>query len=195
MLVCSPYIFGVVQPCVSKAQASSCHQISFDKCWIRNHRHTESYDAESFEQYVDESISSSLDEINQAEIDHLLGTAQEKQKRASALLLLKMKESKQVVIDEMVSDWHSLFSHTTLRIQAGVRASLAAVRIDSNTLLGLNEVIDNIPKPFDGLETPFKQEKYYRESLFLVVSLSSLSLSHSPIAVIAYFISVLLEPE
>ena len=129
----------------------------------------------SIEQCFDQSTScrESISEINQAEIDHLLGTDQEKQKRASALFLLKLKESKQVsqvVIDEIISEWHTLFSHTTLRIQAGVRASLAAAGIDSSTLPGLNEVFDNIPKPFDGLETRFKQEKYYRESLFLVVS-------------------------
>ena len=113
-------------------------------------------------------------ETSQAEIDHLLGTDQEKQKKASALFLLKLKESKQVsqvVIDEIVGEWDTLFSHTTLRIQAGVRASLAAAGIDSNTLPGLDEVFDNIPKPFDGLETRFKQEKYYRESLFLVISM------------------------
>lgn len=82
----------------------------------------------------------------QAEVDHL-GTDQEKQKRASALL--KLKESKQVsqVVDEIVSGWDTLFSHTTLRIQAGVRASLAAAGIDSSTLPGLNEVFENIPKP------------------------------------------------
>ena len=78
---------------------------------------TESNHSESFEQYFDQSTSSSLSEINQAEIDHLLGTDQEKQKRASALFLLKLKESKQVsqvVIDEIISEWHTLFSHTTL---------------------------------------------------------------------------------
>ena len=144
---------------------------------------TESNHTESFEQFFDQSISTngSISETSQAEIDHLLGTDQEKQKRASALFLLKLKESKQVsqvVIDEIVGEWDTLFSHTTLRIQAGVRASLAAAGIDSNALPGLNEVFDNIPKPFDGLETRFKQEKYYRESLFLIVSV--MQLSHYP---------------
>ena len=88
--------------------------------------------------------------------------------------MFQLKQSKQVsqvVIDEIVSKWHTLFSHTTLRIQAGVRASLAAAGIDGSTLPGLDEVFDNIPKPFDGLETRFKQEKYYCESLFLVLSI------------------------
>lgn len=81
---------------------------------------------------------------------------EEKQKRASALFLLKLKESKQVsqvVIGEIVSEWYILFSRTTLRIEAGVRASLAAAGIDSSTLPGLNGVFDDVPKSFDGLET------------------------------------------
>ena len=83
----------------------------------------------------------SISETSQAEIDHLLGTDQEKQKKASALFLLKLKESKQVsqvVIHETVGEWDTLFSHTTLQIQIGVRESLAAAGIDSNTLPGLN---------------------------------------------------------
>jgi hypothetical protein len=174
---------------------------------------TESNHTESFEQCFDQSISTngSLSEKNQAEIDHVLGTDHEKQKRASALFLLKLKESKQVsqvVVDEIVGEWDTLFSHTTLRIQAGVRASLAAAGINSSTLPGLNEVFDNIPKPFDGLETRFK-EKYYRDSLFLVVSRNlqfastihlslslslppPLSLSLSPTNIsLCYFISLL----
>ena len=98
---------------------------------------------ETYEQFFDQSTSSSI----QAEVDHLLGTDQEKQKRASALFLLKLKESKQVsqvVVDEIVSGWDTLFSHTTFRIQAGVRESLAAAGIDSSTLPGLNEVFENL---------------------------------------------------
>ncbi|MCG8626196.1 MAG: hypothetical protein MJE68_29890 [Proteobacteria bacterium] len=53
---------------------------------------------------------------------------------------------------------------------------MAAAGIDSNALPGLNEVFDHIPKPFDGLETRFKQEKYY---LFLVVSV--MHLPHYPL--------------
>ena len=109
--------------------------------------------------------------VTQAEVDELLGTDQEKQ-RSSALFLLKLKESKQVsqvVIDELVTGWNSLFSHTTLRIQAGVRASLANAGIDLNDVPGLDDVFRELPMPFDGIETRFKQEKYYRESLHLVV--------------------------
>ena len=124
---------------------------------------TESNHTENFEQFFDQSTSTNagyVSETSKAEIDHLLGTDQEKQKKALALFLLKLKESKQasqVVIDEIIGEWDTLFLHTTLRIQASVQASLAAAGIDSNTLPGLNEVFDNIPKPFDGLETRFKQ--------------------------------------
>ena len=76
----------------------------------------------------------------------------------------------QVVIDEIVSGWETLYSHTTLRIHAGVRASLAEAGVDIDSVPGVNEVFQNLPRPFDGLETRFMQEKYYRESLLLVVS-------------------------
>ena len=46
----------------------------------------------------------------------------------------------QVVIDELVAGWDSLFSHTTLRIHAGVRASLANAGVDLNDVPGLDGV-------------------------------------------------------
>ena len=77
---------------------------------------TESNHTENFEQFLDQltSTNGSFSETSQAEIDHLLGPDQEKQKRASALFLLKLKEFKQVVIDEIVGEWDTVFSHDPL---------------------------------------------------------------------------------
>ena len=111
----------------------------------------------------------------QADLDELLGTNKAAQQHASALFLLKLKESKrlsQVAIDDIVHEWEGLFSHSVQQLHARIRAKLASIGIDVNDIEGLNEVFRDVPNPFEGLETRHKQEKFYREKLGLVVSLS-----------------------
>lgn len=95
--------------------------------------------------------------------DHLLGTDEAVQQRASALFLLKLKESKrllQVTIDDIVHEWDSVFYHTVQQLQAGIRAKLAATGIAIDDIEGLTEVLHEVPNPFEGLESHHKQEKY-----------------------------------
>ncbi len=114
------------------------------------------------------------DEV-EADLNHLLGTSKDVQKRSAALFLLRMKESKrlsQAAIDEIVSEWDTLFSHTVHTLTATVRSKLATAGIDYQEIEGLPETFVNITSPFEGLETRFKQEKYYRDFLGLVVSIN-----------------------
>ena len=52
-----------------------------------------------------------------------------------------------------------------------VRDKFASVGVDPDDVEGLSEVFSNLPQPFEGLETCYKQEKYYREKMGLVVSI------------------------
>ncbi len=109
----------------------------------------------------------------QSDLDYLLGTDKAVQQRSSALFLLKLKESKrlsQVAIDDIVHEWDGLFTHIVQRLQAGIRAKLAAAGIEIDDIEGLNEVFQDVPNPFEGLETHHKQEKFYRDTLGLQVS-------------------------
>lgn len=54
-------------------------------------------------------------------------------------------------------------------MQARVKAKLATAGIDVDGIEGL-QVFQDVPNPFDGFQARHMQEKYYRESLRLVVS-------------------------
>ena len=104
----------------------------------------------------------------------MTGADQEELRRSSALFLLKMKEQRktsQVAIDDIVEGSRSLFCQTLTRLRAGVNAQLAEVGVDPDSV-GLEKIFKNIVDPFNGLETCYLQEKYFRESLYLIVSIS-----------------------
>ena len=94
-------------------------------------------------------------------------------KRSTALFLLKMKEQRrisQVAVDDIVEGCRSIICQTLSHVQAGVKAKLAEVGMDSDTI-GLENVFDqDSMDPFRGLETCYLQEKYFREKLNLIVS-------------------------
>lgn len=112
----------------------------------------------------------------QADLDLLLGNERKVQKRVSGLFLLKMKEQRrisQVAIDDIVEECSSLFSHSVQRLYARVHEKLASSGIELNSVEGLQDVFQNVPSPFEGLETRYKQEKFFRETLNLVVCFNS----------------------
>ena len=87
--------------------------------------------------------------------------------------ILKLKEIQwlsQAAIDDIVHEWGGIFSHTVQLINSRIREVLSSGGIDLNSIDGLNEVFEDVPNPFVGLETRYLQEKYYLEELGLVVS-------------------------
>lgn len=116
----------------------------------------------------------------QDDIDHLLGIDKENQQRSVAQFILKLKESKQVsqvVIDEIVGGCQSMFQYTVRRLRADVTAKLATAGVDVSNILGLDDLFEEVPQPFQDLETRHKQEKYFRENLVIVVRFSNTVLS------------------
>ena len=102
-----------------------------------------------------------------------MGTDSEGVRRSSALFLLKLKElhrTSQLAIDDIVHGCKGLFSHTLNRVQAGVRAKLAESGLDPTSINGLTEVFSDVIDPFDGIETCYLQEKFFRQKLGLIVS-------------------------
>lgn len=90
----------------------------------------------------------------------------------TALFLLKMKEKKfltQSAIDVLVEETGSIFDRT---FRAGIRDKVAAAGVDPETLQ-LDHVFDelHVTNPSDGLKTKHHQEKYFGESLQLIVSI------------------------
>ena len=102
-------------------------------------------------------------------MQYLIGSDVEEVRRSSALFLLKLKEQRrisQVAVDDIVNGCKSLFCHTIVRVQAGVRAKPA----ESSTIDGLDSAFEDVSNPFEGLKTSYLQEKYFRDTLGLVVS-------------------------
>ena len=92
--------------------------------------------------------------------------------RSSALLILKLKEQRrvsQVAIDDIVENSKSQFERTTSMLLAQVRSHLADKGIDPDTL-GLDSTCLQFEDSFAQLDTKYKQEKYFKDKLGLVVS-------------------------
>ena len=66
----------------------------------------------------------------------------------------------QAAIDDVLEGCKTVFSHTTQRLQSGVRARLAMLGIDETAC---DDLFSGITDPFDGLETRHKQEKTFKE--------------------------------
>ncbi len=102
----------------------------------------------------------------------MLGYDKEVRKRSSALLILKLKEQRrvsQVAIDDIIENSEAQFERTTSMLLAHVRSHLAEKGIDSETL-GLDSTFLPFDDSFAELDTKYKQDKYFKDTLGLVVS-------------------------
>ena len=104
-----------------------------------------------------------------ADLEYALGIDITHQKWASALYLMKLKETRQlsqVALDDVVEGSRMIFSTTVQHLHSGVHAKLASLGIDETKLVVFNDVTD----PFVDLGTRYKQEKFFKEQLGLLVS-------------------------
>ena len=116
-------------------------------------------------QYLDSAEDS-------ADIQCLLGNDQDSLRHSGALFILKMKEQRrmtQVAVDDIVEGYKSLFGSTVQCLKARVRAKLADEGLTSTLC---DDVFEDPIFPFNGIETAHLQEKYFQESLGIIVSYS-----------------------
>lgn len=76
----------------------------------------------------------------------------------------------QAVIDDVVQGWDGMFKSSVDRLQARVRDKLASLGVGPDDVDEFSELFSDLPHPFDGLETQYKQDRYYRKNMGLVVS-------------------------
>ena len=101
--------------------------------------------------------------------------SREQQRQRSAIFLLRLKEQRQitqVTIDDIVTGVEDILQEAVIRAKAGVRAKLAENGIDASSVCGLKDMFTELKTPFDGLEMKFKQEKYFKTSLNMLVRLT-----------------------
>ena len=103
----------------------------------------------------------------------MLGIDVEVRRRTGALFLLKLKEHRRVTqtaIDDVVEGCQSLVQQTIQTLHSSIRSCLADSGVDPDSITGLEETLSKYPAPFLGLENKYKQEKYYKENLDLILS-------------------------
>lgn len=114
-------------------------------------------------------IRACISSIADPDVEHLLGFGATQFKRASSLFILKLKETRQLsqtAVDDVVEGCKSMISHTVQRLHSGARAKLLTLGIDEEAL---DDVFNDFPDPFNGLETRYLQEKFLKEEFGLVV--------------------------
>lgn len=106
-------------------------------------------------------------------MDELTGQDFTKIQKLSALFLLKMKDQHKIsqrAVDDIVYHSRNLVDDVTTRIKIGIESKLASAGINLADLPDLEDIFTQLHDPFDGIDTNFKQENYFKESLGLVVS-------------------------
>ena len=110
----------------------------------------------------------------QYDVWHLLGVDQQQQQREAAKFLLKLKEVCNVserTVAEVVTGYRHLFAHSLRVIKATVKDSLGTAGVSMSDVEGLEEAFIDVPDVFEGLQTTYLQEKYFRDNFHLQVSI------------------------
>ena len=108
----------------------------------------------------------------QYDVWHLLGVDQEQQQRESATFLLKLKEVCNVserTISEVITGYQGLLTNTLAVVKASVKDTLGNAGVCVADIAGLDEAFTNVQDVFQGLETTYLQEKYFRDRFNMVV--------------------------
>lgn len=109
----------------------------------------------------------------QYDVWHLRGVDKDQQQRRAAKFVLKLKEVCNVserTVGEVVTGYRSLLSHSIATVKASVKDSLGGAGLMISDIQGLEEAFSDTPDVFQGLETTYLQEKYFKDHFNLLVS-------------------------
>ena len=121
-------------------------------------------DHELFDFTVPESLSH--------DINLLLHRGVHEQQKKSSLFLMQLKEERmltQAAVNDIVSDFSEVFTHTVQHLKAGVSQKLVQFGIDLKDVDGLDGVFD-VSDPFSGLESAYLQDKFISKELNCILS-------------------------
>ena len=97
---------------------------------------------------------------------------QDQQQRESATFLLKLKEVCNVserTVSEVITGYQGLLTNTLAVVKASVKDALGNAGVCVADIAGLDEAFTNAQDVFQGLETTYLQEKYFRDRFNMVV--------------------------
>lgn len=108
-------------------------------------------------------------------VDQLTQKDEEEQLKKDALFILNLKEIcclSESSIDRVVKQAQKVFRHTFGRIRAGVNEHIASYGIDPSDIPNLSEFFSSVEQPFQGLQSTYLQENFYRQQFKCIVSYS-----------------------
>jgi hypothetical protein len=108
--------------------------------------------------------------------------------KISSKFLIKLKDSRgisQAAINDVVEGVQTIFSHTVLQLKAGVEEKLRFGGVNVGEVEGLQELFSDFRNPFDGIQTPYLQQKFIAANFDYVVSLTF------AVSIIIYNVTVL----
>ncbi len=97
-------------------------------------------------------------------------------KKAAAIWILKVQEKYKLTQSTMaliLKDMTGFIQDLLSDLQDEINASFSSVGIDQSSIPGLSELFSPTSmygSPFDGLQSQYQQQKYYKEELGLIVS-------------------------
>ena len=106
-------------------------------------------------------------------INQLLEIDQDVQRRKGALFILNLKEVRclsESSIEHIVSETQKIFKHTIGHVKAGVNECIARSGSDPSDIPNLTQFFSSIEHPFNGLDTAFIRESFYRKEFGCIVS-------------------------
>ena len=95
--------------------------------------------------------------------------------KISSKFLIKLKDSRgisQATINDVVEGVQTIFSHTVLQLKAGVKEKLRFGGVNVGEVEGLQELFSDFRNLFDGIQTPYLQQKFIATNFDYVVSLT-----------------------
>ena len=108
----------------------------------------------------------------QYDVWHLLGVDKDQQQKEAATFLLKLKEVCNVsehTVSEVIAGYQGLLKNTLAVAKASVKDTLGNAGVCVADIAGLDEAFANVQDVFQGLETTYLQEKYFRDRFNMVV--------------------------
>ena len=106
------------------------------------------------------------------DLSYLLHTDRFEQQKKSAAFLLRLREVRgvtQKTVSEVVRENQAQFNRTIGRTKALVKDSLHLAGINYYDVEGLDSALLDLSAPYQGLETVYKQDKFYSEHFNFLV--------------------------
>ena len=139
---------------------------------------TESDLSHPVEQSSENFVSSEAelpDDIHYDALTCIMGTQRDQQQMKSATFLLKLREicnASERTVHEVVDGCKDLFANSFSSVKASVKESMGKYDMTMSAIEELDQILSDVPNPFEGLETIHLQDKFFKNHFQLLVRIS-----------------------